>query len=900
KQEINDFYATSKNQMAIVDRLKIKRFRGNYYEKLCASELEKRKMTSMDLIRMLFNLDAFIPITYDDLFVLGPQYHDFVQEDYKTLEYMDCDNITYKEPVNKDLRNVKAFLQNKENDKNKVAEIKKLIFYADFEASTDKVKHQAYCVSVRHKYTDSKKFFYGFDCAKRLLDALPNYSIVYFHNLAYDGCFFRNYFVNAVAEGNKYYSIDLNYKGKQIFLKDSLKIINMPLASFPLAFNLKSLKEIFPYNLYTEERIIIGKWKISDADEFEKVRWNEKQKQLFTANCDRISATLPDGYFDLKKYVKFYCEQDTYLLKEGMVSFGNDIQKTLKIDIDAHLTISSISQSYFTKTVYRNWNLIPDKVTKRFMSVDEICKVQGWSDKQKKRFKESVDSDIVDVRDYYYKYASQVYKNGGVIKSYLSQFVTGGRCMLSENKKQISLEEIEDEDVNSLYPSAFSRLYVIEGKPQVIKNFKWVRQHEMKIKQLQQTEEKFISAFVCRINITKVNVHLNFPMICIKKDGLNHYINEPGKMNVDNIMLKLLEKYHQIEYEFIDGYYWGCPPSEQHERIDYTGRKDINIREIIKKLYEERQRYKAADSSVERVIKDTLNTCYGRTIQKIHRTNTVYINKEDVNAYCEKNNYKVINIEPDFTPFKSKIIELKEISDEFTSSLIGIQILSMSKKMMNQAFRFCDKEAMYQDTDSIHLKAKDAIILKKQYEEHYKRPFTSKKLGDFSSDFGNDTKCLRSIYCGKKAYYCDLLKKVYKNIQYRKGTVEKRIDLNINLNQEVFECHYETKLSMKLARFSKEFEVGKSYEVTFKLNNIDHVVSFNVEEEREDHVRMKGVPNKVVIHYCKINNLTLWHLYMKLYNGEAITFDLTSIKVCFKFVNLTVGTQKEFERKIIF
>ena len=61
----------------------------------------------------------------------------------------------------------------------------------------------------------------------------------------------------------------------------------------------------------------------------------------------KVGALLDDGYFDMWKYTKFYCEQDTNLLKLGMVSFGNDLMEELDIEIDNYLTISSISHDFF-------------------------------------------------------------------------------------------------------------------------------------------------------------------------------------------------------------------------------------------------------------------------------------------------------------------------------------------------------------------------------------------------------------------------------------------------------------------------------------------------------------------------------------------------------------------------
>lgn len=907
KKTVNGFYENSKRPWKVIDQMKIKRYRNdrNVYEKLTLKEQEERGISSMKLIKLLIENDAFIPITYDDLAVLTSEIHVNVEEEYKTLNYMDHDNITYGSIQKKKLINVAQY----EKDTQEINEgIAKRIFYADFEAVTNEKIHRAYCVSIVHKYTDNKKLFYGFDCVEKFFECIPEYSIVYFHNLKYDGCFLREYLEKACVKGNNYYSMECNYNGKRIFLKDSSKIITMPLSAFSSTFNLSSLKEIFPYALYTENTIKQGKYKIDEADMFEKIKWNSKEKQLFKDNVKRIGAELPDGYFDLEKYVSFYCDQDTNLLKQGMLSFGNDLKEALKIDVDCFLTISSISQNYFTEKLYKSKDIMDNKNKKdKYSHINNIVESNKWNEKQKNIFLRNcinsncIKDHIVNLEIYRATYGNKIYMNGGVIKSYLSQFTYGGRCMLSENIKQICTEEeLVDQDNNSLYPAAYSKLYVVEGKPQIITDFNWVLKHMMPIKQIEQTEDKFISAFTCRIKITKVGKYLNFPLICLKRDGGNHYVNECGNMNVSNIMFTLLLKYHEIEYEFIDGYYWGCPPSEHLKKPDLTGKKNIKNRKLIKELYTLRKKYKAKDSTVEQVIKMVLNTCYGKTIQKTHKDKIVYIDKEHLEAYCKKNGERIKDIVEDFTNKKAKIIEYKEISDEFTSSLIGIQILEMSKKIMNQAFKFCDKTALYQDTDSIQLRKTDADKMIKAYNEHYKKEMIGSELGQFSSDFGADCRCIRAIYCGKKAYYCNLLSKKYKNISYRKGSNENRIDINFNLKEDIFECHYEKKLSLKLSRFSNKFEIGKTYEVTFKLNNIDHIVKFDVVEEEDHHIRLKGVPGGVIRQYCIDNKLTPWELYMKLYNGEAITFNLASVKVCFKFDNLNVSTLKEFERMISF
>ena len=45
---------------------------------------------------------------------------------------------------------------------------------------------------------------------------------------------------------------------------------------------------------------------------------------------------------------------------------------------------------------------------------------------------------------------------------------------------------------------------------------------------------------------------------------------------------------------------------------------------------------------------------------------------------------------------------------------------------------------------------------------------------------------------------------------------------------------------------------------------------------------MKGIPTQTIINTAKRMNLTLEELYMKLYNGDEITFDLLLDNNCFR------------------
>ena len=53
--------------------------------------------------------------------------------------------------------------------------------------------------------------------------------------------------------------------------------------------------------------------------------------------------------------------------------------------------------------------------------------------------------------------------------------------------------------------------------------------------------------------------------------------------------------------------------------------------------------------------------------------------------------------------------------------------------------------------------------------------------------------------------------------------------------------------------------------------------------ERAEHFRMKGIPNDVIVDYANKNfNGDVKALYMYLYNGNSIEFDLTATKITFQ------------------
>jgi hypothetical protein len=67
------------------------------------------------------------------------------------------------------------------------------------------------------------------------------------------------------------------------------------------------------------------------------------------------------------------------------------------------------------------------------------------------------------------------------------------------------------------------------------------------------------------------------------------------------------------------------------------------------------------------------------------------------------------------------------------------------------------------------------------------------------------------------------------------------------------------------------------------------------------HIRMKGIPQPVIENYCHNEAINLEQLYLRLYDGEEITFNLLDGSLGFRKSKVYEQyTPKEFTRRICF
>ena len=755
--------------------------------------IKQAHMKSYDLVN--FMTSDHISWTFDDLCHLKSNLYEFNSTEIKDLR--GCD---------KDFKQAQKITKNVDKS-SKVSKLNKVskVYFADTETDTSGSNHVAFCIAYAEQdeldsnfniisQNNNINFEFGNDCLDKFLDNIEDGSLVYFHNLAYDIRQFNKFTISQqCSKGTKVMNAQIRHKGKTIYFKDSLSIVSMKLADFPSSFNLEcGQKEMFPYKYYTFENFkkLDCKGIISEAGKQElKHSWNQQQ---FEDNLNKLGIIEGDK-FDMVEYVKFYCCQDVRILKQGFQKFRKMCWESLKIDVNQVLTAPSLASQYFTREIYEK---IPD----------------------------------------YYFY-------GGVVRSFIQKAVYGGRCMTRLNKRWSVNEELADFDAVSLYPSAMKRLYCVKGKPEVLKPEELNTEYLLNntCSEDEQPGSKLISAYVVEIKITAINKHLAFPCVVYKDTTTNTNRNDDtsaiGRTAVvDNITLEDWIKYNGLECQIIRGYKW-------------CGEKSFLIRDVIQNLHLLRCEYKKTHNPLQLVIKLIMNSAYGKMIQKPITTSIVFkkyqskkLNKktnelvieQPLNKFLIKNSAKIIK----YTQVNKNLYAIKvgqQIDDFYTNTLLGVQILSMSKRIMNEVM--CTAEDLniniyYQDTDSMHIQKSRLNDLSNEYFKRFGRELIGKNLGQFHNDFDEvaDGYAYQSIFVGKKMYV-DLLK--------------------------------------------------------------------NDKGETGVHYRMKGVNLDCVKLYAEEHNCEIFNIYDKLYNGETLTFDLLKAKPCFKMNdNQTVTNQLNFERSI--
>lgn len=774
------------------------------------------KINSFQLIKFLFeNKEKYLTkIPYDDL--TKTFYYKKISDEITTLEY-DKENCKLIE--NKEKNNQKIKYQN--------------VFF-DFETYTDEnYKHVPYLCCIRWRNEQNiiqKKSFLGIDCGKQMLLYLNksiknNFIQLIAHNATYDYVFIARYLqqFSEIKRNNTMLSAQGKFFKKNYRIKCSYHLISCALNKFPKMFNLEEqVKEIIPYALYNEGFDFINNpmFKIDDVIHGKDKNGNRyvKEKDIvqFLNNIKKWNLEK-DGYYNIIDYSQKYCEIDSEILMNGYEIFRSWI-----------LDLKYIKNNEYDDKEESNLNL----------DIDEIITAASLSHKF------MIKNDVYD----------GIYELNGIPQRFIQKTIVGGRCMsknneqyhikvinsnneiknkINNNKNYIETsKKIVDFDAVSLYPSSMMRLkgYLI-GLPKIIKK-----------ENLYYEKLKKYDGYFVKVLIKNISKKLNFPLISLidKKTGTRNFSNEIKNeyIYIDNIMLEDIIEFHEmkdnLDFEIIEGYYF-----------DEGFNNKIN--KTIEYLFNKRLELKSKNNKSQEIYKLIMNSSYGKTIMKEQDSEIRYFYDDyDYNVFINRNYERIININYISESNIKRVEIVKNIYDHRNICHIGSQILSMSKRVMNEVICLCEDnnyEIYYQDTDSMHMYEDDIKKIEEKFYEKYNRHLIGQNMGQFHSDFEIDGV--------KNAYSNELI------ILGKKSYIDKLQGYDEN-------------------------------------NNL--ILNY--------HIRMKGIPN-TTIDYEVLNQKfkNPINLYQSLFNGNKINFDLTENKQKSRFKNhknISITTLIKFDRSLQF
>ena len=168
--------------------------------------------------------------------------------------------------------------------------------------------------------------------------------------------------------------------------------------------------------------------------------------------------------------------------------------------------------------------------------------------------------------------------------------------------------------------------------------------------------------------------------------------------------------------------------------------------------------------AMQLVYKELMNSTYGKLIQKTPDSEVKYRPAKDELSFIEK----YYNHVKDWYPVRGsnylRFEIYKSLDDSYSAPHLGCQILSYSKRIMNQVMCLADDHQIkiyYQDTDSIHIEAHKVDKLNALYKSKYHKELIGEDLGEFHNDFDpeewkgkgyKDVVSVGLIATGKKMY----------------------------------------------------------------------------------------------------------------------------------------------------
>jgi len=536
------------------------------------------------------------------------------------------------------------------------------------------------------------------------------HKIVYFHNLKYDRTLFeKNPHVQIVGVCDKdtaIYSMKIRFMGCLFQVRDSAKLIPLPIKQFASNFNLSASLQKKDFSVYTyfapenarddftcTPRQYVSS-RVFDGDR----AIDDQERRHYTDNLLLYLRTLQgtpimcsgaccqEGKFHPWLLYKEYLRFDVLILAAGLLTFRREMHHITDNQLDAlqSLTLPSFANRYMGHN--------------------------GAFD--------------------------DMYELSGELRAYQGQAVAGGRVFVSHKAEGRYLQgKFSYLDAVGLYPSAI--VYQCEqlgGFPT----------GPCQILEADQLTYAFLCAetteYTVTVEITAIRKkQRDIPFIKINRKDSMDYINDlpdgkPFKTTVDRVTLEDWIEFHKIEFTVLQGMYW-------------TGQRNTAFGSIQRKIHSERAiAKKAGEVARSNLYKLIGNSAYGKLLQKTSATDKLMIpcTAEREGARVETNYrltlYNNMHLLKCFRFVGEHQIEATrfKMDDSFTLAHIGSQVLAASKRLMNRVFDMASDMGLnlyYTDTDSFVCDHAAVPSLATAFAVRYGFPLLGTDMMTFHSDF---------------------------------------------------------------------------------------------------------------------------------------------------------------------
>jgi len=642
-------------------------------------------------------------------------------------------------------------------------------YFADFETITQnkagvEMKHKFTLGAISNLHDNTVTSFYTME---EFLDFLPDHSKVFFHNLKYDHTQLvanKNVTVKdrLMVSGSMLFS-RIMYFGKTIYLQDSYKMISTPLVDFGEMFTLDTKKEAISFTLYNKlhwknkRHTTINKFnaqmkkegKFDDIDEktVEKFTCYRLKDGTFTKEVVKNRAS----YIDYTAYMKYYCERDVDVLKQGWIKFREWNIEAFDLDIAKYFTIGSLARDILEKN---------------------LC-------------------------------FEECYTLNSISKAYVRKCLIGGRTMTKDNEKIHTADILLAIDATSLYPSSM-RLGkgFAKGKPKFYRH-----STTENLQQILDKSDYYLGKFKI-ITHPKDHLEAEIPKNMYLDQPVLSYINEDGVRMFVNQLPPGYDKYIWMDSQTLeDGIEFQGYTFEPVHAMVWNDGFNTNIHNTIQTMFDTRVKKKIEENPAQLIFKLIMNSSYGKLSMKDIRTQSrtfknyelcldqlkieepglALFKLEDIHKYKDHPAYKSLcyvknlkKLHDDFVGHSFFHITQVETTDFYThytlkkNSLsesqnanyphLATYVLSYSKHLMNQVVEACratNVEILMGDTDSLHVAAKNVPQMYEYYKKKYHHDLTPENegLGGFTEDYATQaTKVPLALY--KPIINEELLEKV--------------------------------------------------------------------------------------------------------------------------------------------